>query len=67
MLQSTGLPPKTIESPRPDPTALPTENISVMQKTPTPATQPVGRPRCSLIEVMSETGVRMPRRTLMSV
>jgi hypothetical protein len=63
----TGGPPKSIERPRPEPTALPTENIRVMRKTPTPATTPHPLPRWSLMEEMSETGDLMPSRTLMSV
>jgi hypothetical protein len=66
-VQRTGDPPKTRERPSPEPTALPTENISVMPKTPTPASTPTGLPRCSLIEVIREVGVAMPSRTLMSV
>ena len=62
-----GLPPKSIDRPRPDPTALPTEKHRVMRKTPMPATTPTQPPRCSLIEAMSEVGDLMPSRTAMSV
>lgn len=57
----------SIDSPRPDPTAFPTEKHSVIRNTPTPAMTPTALPRCSLIEVMSDTGLLMPSRTLMSV
>jgi hypothetical protein len=48
------------------PTALPTENIRVMVKTPSPATTPVTRPRVSLMVSTTEPRDMMPTRMLMS-
>lgn len=63
----TGLPPNMSDSPRPDPTAFPTENISVIPKTPIPAITPVPLPSTSLMVVISEPRECRAIRTLMSV
>lgn len=67
MVHITGDPPRSIDAPRPRPTALPTEKHKVTRKTPMPAITPTFLPRWSLIDWINDTGDLIPKRTLMSV
>ena len=66
-VHSSAEPPKSIESARPEPAALPTEKQRVMKKTLRPATTPHGLPRIRLMVAIIVPGAAMPMRTLMSV
>ena len=54
-VHTAGDPPNSSDRPRPEPKALPTENIRVIPKTPMPAMVPTGFPRTSLMVLLKSS------------